>query len=139
MLPKNQKVCVVGLGYVGLTLAMHSVTKGYEVHGIEILDKTYDVIASGDTYFYEPGLDELLKLTLNKNFFVHKEIPKNQRFDIFIVTVGTPLALGEKAPNMTVLDNAIESISSFIKEDTLLILRSTIPVGTSGMIGKVIK
>jgi nucleotide sugar dehydrogenase len=139
MLPKNQKVCVVGLGYVGLTLAMHSVTKGYEVHGIEILDKTYDVIASGDTYFHEPGLDELLKLTLNKNFFVHKEIPKNQRFDIFIVTVGTPLVIGEKAPNMSVLDNAIESISSFIKEDTLLVLRSTIPVGTSAQIAKDLK
>lgn len=133
---KNQKVCVVGLGYVGLTLAMHAARKGYEVHGIEILDTTFDVIASGETYFHEPGLDELLKLSINKNFFVHKEIPKNVNFDIFIVTVGTPLALGEKEPNMGVLDNAISSISNFIGEDTLLILRSTIPVGASAEIAK---
>jgi len=136
MQTKNQKVCIVGLGYVGLTLAMHAARKGYEVHGIEILDATYDVIASGETYFHEPGLDELLKLTINKNFFVHKEIPKNESFDIFIVTVGTPLVLGEKEPNMDVIDNAISSISNFIREDTLLILRSTIPVGTSAEIAR---
>lgn len=136
MLAKKEKVCVVGLGYVGLTLAMHLVRKGYEVHGIEILDKTYDVLSSGNTYFYEPGLDELLKLSLNKNFFVHKEIPNNKSFNIFIITVGTPLVLGKKAPNMDVLDNAIESVRSFIKEETLLVLRSTIPVGTSAQIAK---
>jgi nucleotide sugar dehydrogenase len=136
MLIKKQKICVVGLGYVGLTLAMHAARNGYEVHGIEILDATYNVIASGETYFHEPGLDELLKLSINKNFFVHKEIPKNEIFDIFIITVGTPLSLGEKAPNMGVLDNAIRSISNFISEDTLLVLRSTIPVGTSANIAK---
>lgn len=136
MLIKKQKICVVGLGYVGLTLAMHAARNGYEVHGIEILDATYNVIASGETYFHEPGLDELLKLSINKNFFVHKEIPKNEIFDIFIITVGTPLSLGEKAPNMGVLDNAISSISNFISEDTLLVLRSTIPVGTSANIAK---
>ena len=115
---------------------MHAARNGYEVHGIEILDATYNVIASGETYFHEPGLDELLKLSINKNFFVHKEIPKNEIFDIFIITVGTPLSLGEKAPNMGVLDNAIRSISNFISEDTLLVLRSTIPVGTSANIAK---
>jgi len=136
MLLKKQKICVVGLGYVGLTLAMHAARNGYEVHGIEILDATYNVIASGETYFHEPGLDELLKLSINKNFFVHKEIPKNESFDIFIITVGTPLALGEKAPNIGVLDNAICSISNFISEDTLLVLRSTIPVGTTAKIAE---
>ena len=54
---------------------MHSVTKGYEVHGIEILDKTYDVIASGDTYFHEPGLDEL-KANVKKFFLFTKKFLK---------------------------------------------------------------
>ena len=94
-------------------------------------------MASGNTYFHEPGLDELLKLSINKNFFVHKKIPQNENFDIFIITVGTPLVMGEKKPNMEVLDNAISSISNFINEDTLLILRSTIPVGTSTDIMKI--
>ena len=136
MVKENQKICVIGLGYVGLTLAMHAARKGYEVHGIEILDATYDIVASGETYFHEPGLDELLKLSINKNFFVHKKIPQNEIFDIFIITVGTPLVIGEKIPNMEVLDNAISSISNFINEDTLLILRSTIPVGTSADIAR---
>ena len=136
MVKESQKICIVGLGYVGLTLAMHAARKGHEVHGIEILDATYDIVASGNTYFHEPGLDELLKLSINKNFFVHKKIPQNENFDIFIITVGTPLVMGEKKPNMEVLDNAISSISNFINEDTLLILRSTIPVGTSADIAR---
>jgi len=139
MITTDQKVCVVGLGYVGLTLAMHAARNGYEVHGIEILDATYDVIASGNTYFHEPGLDELLKLSINKSFFVHKEIPKDESFDIFIITVGTPLAVGEKLPNMGVLDDAISSISPFVNEETLVVLRSTIPVGASAkMAAKII-
>lgn len=136
MVKESQKICVVGLGYVGLTLAMHAARKGYEVHGIEILDATYDIVASGNTYFHEPGLDELLKLSINKNFFAHKKIPQNENFDVFIITVGTPLIMGEKTPNMDVLDNAISSVSNFINEDTLLILRSTIPVGTSADIAR---
>ena len=131
MFTQNEKVCVVGLGYVGLTLAMHAARNGYEVHGVEILDSTYEVIASGHTYFHEPGLDELLKLSINKSFFVHKEIPKDEGFDIIIITVGTPLTVGAKLPNMSVLDNAVSSISALVNEQTLLVLRSTIPVGTS--------
>ena len=58
---EKKRICVVGLGYVGLTLAMHSVRNRYEVHGIETLDDTFDIISSGSTHFHEPGLDELLK------------------------------------------------------------------------------
>ena len=133
---EKKKICVVGLGYVGLTLAMHSVRNRYEVHGIEILDDTFDIISSGSTHFHEPGLDELLKLSLGKNFYVHKKIPENINFDVFIITVGTPLVSGQKYPDMGVLDNAIESVTPFVSEDNLIILRSTIPVGTSSAIAK---
>ena len=133
---EKKKVCVVGLGYVGLTLAMHAVRNRYEVHGIEILDDTFDTISSGSTHFHEPGLDELLKLSLGKAFYVHKRIPENTDFDVFIITVGTPLVAGQKFPDMGVLDNAIESVTPFVTEENLIILRSTIPVGTSRLIAQ---
>jgi len=73
---ENNKICIVGLGYVGLTLAMHAIRNNYEVHGIEILEDTFDIISSGSTHFHEPGLDELLKLSLRKNFLFIKIYPK---------------------------------------------------------------
>ena len=133
---KKKKICIVGLGYVGLTLAMHSVRNGYEVHGIEILDDTFDIISSGSTHFYEPGLNELLKISLGTSFHVHKNIPNKVNFDVFIVTVGTPLLTGQKTPNIEVLYNAVESIAPFVSEDNLVILRSTIPVGTSRLVAE---
>ena len=55
----ENRVCVIGLGYVGMTLAMHIVRKGYEVHGIETNETTYDKISKGETHFHEPGLEEI--------------------------------------------------------------------------------
>ena len=135
------KVCIVGMGYVGMTLAMHAARNGYEVHGIEIHEETYNLIKSGKTHFHEPGLDELLQTSLNKKFFIYSDVPDDQSFDVVIITVGTPLD-GEniKSPNINILNNAIESIKHIINKDNLLILRSTIPVGltreTSEIIGK---
>ena len=126
------KICIVGLGYVGMTLAMHAARNNYKVYGVEVLDSTYQLIKQGKTHFHEPGLEELLKISLNKNFFVSKEIDPSIDYDVIIITVGTPLSNEtQNMPNMDVLYGAINSIKNFIKEDTLLILRSTIPVGTS--------
>ena len=128
---EKKRICIVGLGYVGMTLAMHAVRNGYEVHGIETLNTTFEVIAGGKTHFHEPGLDELLKLSLGLNFFVYKKIPSEIIFHAFVITVGTPLMTDQKTPNMGVLSKAIESISPLISENSLVILRSTIPVGTT--------
>lgn len=131
------KVCIVGLGYVGMTLAMHSARSGYEVHGIEILEETFNSISNGKTNFHEPGLDELLSTSLGNNFFVYKDVPRDQEFDIVIITVGTPLVDAKsKKPNIGILENAINSVMHLINEDNLLILRSTIPVGLSREISK---
>ncbi len=128
----QKNICIVGLGYVGLTLAVHAAKNGYRVFGVEILDETYEVLSKGKCHFHEPGIEELLKSLLNKNLFISKKIPSNEKMDIFIVTVGTPLAPElPKKPNIDILDRAINSFKSFINEDSLILLRSTIPVGTT--------
>ena len=71
---------------------------------------------------------------MNKSFFISKHIPEELTFDYFVVTVGTPLAkTGLKIPNMSVLDNSIKSIAPHVTSESLVILRSTIPVGSSRM------
>ena len=123
----KKSICVIGLGYVGLTLAMHSVRKGFQVDGIEINEETFNSLTIGETHFHEPGLDELVKLSLGKSFNIFK-IPPDKHYDYIIITVGTPLISPEdKVPNMDILQNAISSIKHLVNEKNLLILRSTIP------------
>ena len=125
-------VCVIGLGYVGLTLGLHAARNGYKVFGIETNDKTLQSINSGKCHFHEPGIDELLDSLKNKSFFPSKKIPDETKIDIFIVSVGTPLSKNQKKePNIDILNNAMLTIKDHINETNLLILRSTIPVGSS--------
>lgn len=127
----KKSICVIGLGYVGLTLAMHSVRKGFQVDGIEINEETFNSLTIGETHFHEPGLDELVKLSLGKSFNIFK-IPPDKHYDYIIITVGTPLISPEdKVPNMDILQNAISSIKHLVNEKNLLVLRSTIPVGST--------
>ena len=125
-------VCVIGLGYVGLTLGLHAARNGYKVFGIETNDKTFESINNGKCHFHEPGIDELLDALKNKNFFPSKKIPDEIKIDVFIVSVGTPLSESQKKePNIDILNNAMLTIKDHINETNLLILRSTIPVGSS--------
>lgn len=127
-----KKVCILGLGYVGLTLAVHAVRNGYEVHGIEILEATLDTINSGRAPFHEPGIDELIKTYLNNKLFIYSSVPTDIDFDVIIISVGTPLASGfAQVPNLNILSQCIDDAAKLITRDNLIILRSTVPVGTS--------
>ena len=125
----ENRVCIIGLGYVGMTLAMHMVRKGYEVHGIETNETTYDKISKGETHFHEPGLEEILKLSLGDKFKIFKKVQIDKSYDFIILTVGTPLKDQEKSPDLEIFENAISSIYPIITENNLTIFRSTIPVG----------
>ena len=57
---KDQQVCVIGLGYVGLTLAVVMADVGFQVLGVEIRDEVCNALASGKAHFSEPGLEQRL-------------------------------------------------------------------------------
>ena len=127
-----EKICVLGMGYVGLTLSIHAAKNGYEVHGVEILESTRKSIKSCKAPFHEPGIDQLLETYLDKNLFVHEEVPPEIEFSVFIISVGTPL-VGDyiTAPNMKILKKCIADVAKVVRQDTLIVLRSTVPVGTT--------
>ena len=62
-----KKLCVVGLGYVGLTFAVHACKRGFKVHGLEVNKKTLSSIRKGRAHFYEPGIDGLIRKYLKSN------------------------------------------------------------------------
>ena len=85
---KLNNVCVIGMGYVGLTLSVTLADKGFTVHGIGADEKTFKSLNAGVPHFHEKGMDTLLKKHLNSKIFMHRAIP-NSDMDVFIICVGT--------------------------------------------------
>ena len=74
----------------------------------------------------------IIKLHLNKEFFLHRTVPDNIDFSVIIISVGTPLSERlDGRPNLDILSRCIEDVAKIITQDNLLILRSTVPVGTA--------
>ncbi|MGB9876038.1 MAG: nucleotide sugar dehydrogenase [bacterium] len=124
------KVTVVGLGYVGLTLALTMADSGNQVYGLEINDEIIKTLLSGKSHVMEPGIDELLKSNLGKTFFPGKEPKKVSEFnEAIIYCLPTPLNAG--VPDLSYFIRAVGSTLPYVKKDTLFVIRSTVPVGTT--------
>ena len=123
-------VGVIGLGYVGLTLAVAFANKGVEVWGVETNAHIKECLKERRAHFWEPGLDNLIKRNFSR-LHVVEAFAKEQRIDAFIVTVGTPLKEGAKEPNFDYIKSAIRSIAGVYDGHQLVVLRSTVSVGTT--------
>ena len=133
MLPKtvDNKVCVLGLGYVGLTLAAVMADVGYEVTGVEIRKPVVDMTMRAEPHFHEPGLGQMLKRVVAAGRLnCVTRIPENCDAGIFIVTVGTPLAADGKA-RLDMVENVAREVAKNINDGGLVIMRSTVKLGTT--------
>ena len=125
------RIGIVGLGYVGLTLAVAAAHSGLDVWGLEINNRIKECLTHNHAHFHETGLDELIAIHNSKNFHCTENFPTDKRFDAFIITVGTPLMSGTHSPNFRYIKSAIQSIVSAYDGTQLVILRSTVSVGTT--------
>lgn len=90
------KIGIIGLGYVGLTLAIAACDSGIDVRGTEINSKIKDSLKNNKAHFFEPGLDLLIKKYNGNKFKVLENFNSEKNYDAFIITVGTPLEKGKK-------------------------------------------
>jgi UDP-N-acetyl-D-mannosaminuronic acid dehydrogenase len=128
----HRNIVILGMGYVGLTLALVMADAGFTVIGVEVDEFKYNKLINGESYIHEQGLPELLKEQINKNLTFSKQIPDNG--DVFIISVGTPIKINNdsnKLPELEFLSNSCFEIGKKIKQGNLVILRSTVPIGTS--------
>lgn len=128
-----EKVCVVGLGYIGLPTASLLATKGFEVHGVDVNPKTVNTINQGKIHIHEPDLDILVKAAVQSGNLRAAIEPCEA--DIFIIAVPTPFTENH-APDLSYVKSATEAISGYIRPGNLIILESTSPVGTTEKIAK---
>lgn len=131
MQTKKKKICVIGLGYIGLPTAALISNLGYEVVGVDINQSTVDTVNSGNVHIVEPDLDKYVQNSVLSNNLKAYTSPKES--DVYIICVPTPFKYEEgiPTPNIDFVMSAAESIKELIKEGDLIILESTSPVGTT--------
>ncbi len=135
---KKKLVNVIGLGYIGLPTAALLASNGYTVIGTDINGLAVETINQGKIHIVEPGLAEVVQSVVKLGRL--KAYTSPQPADIYIICVPTPFYEGGDIPlpNIEYVITAIRSIAKFIKDDDIIILESTSPVGTIDQIREVL-
>lgn len=122
-----KNLTIIGLGYIGLPTAVLFAEAGLHVQGYDINLKVIESVNKGIPHFSEPELDVLLKKNCDKgSFSASKTITPS---DAYIIAVPTPM-LHDKSPDLSYVIEAVQNISPLLKPNDLVIIESTIPVGT---------
>ena len=128
----DESVCILGLGYVGLTLSSVLADVGYKVTGVDRDEKLIKGLLNQKPHFHEKGLEELLKhLSKGPNPPSYVTSLKESYGTVYIITVGTPILRPSLEPNMNYVRSATAEVGKVIRKGDLVILRSTVPVGTT--------
>jgi UDP-N-acetyl-D-mannosaminuronic acid dehydrogenase len=128
---QNKKICVVGLGYIGLPTAALLANRGYNVRGVDVVQNTVDTINRGEIHIVEPELDTFVKSAVNSGKLKASLTPDVA--DVFIIAVPTPFHEGF-VPNVDYVISATKAIAPYVKEGNIVILESTSPVGTTDLV-----
>ncbi len=124
------KICVVGTGHIGLPLAAVLAEAGFRVTGYDTNDDfVVRVNTTGTVDFQEEGLSALLRRHLHGRLTLTSTPPTKQ--DVYIITVGTPLEPGTEQPDLDKIRMAVERLAPGFGDDPLVVLRSTVSIGTT--------
>ena len=131
------KLSVIGCGYLGATHAACMSSLGFEVVGIDTDQSKVDLLSRGELPFYEPGLDTLLaaemktgRLSFTTDFSAVADA------DVHFICVGTPQSKDGLAADLTYVKSAFAAVAAVAKPGSLLVGKSTVPVGTAQELSK---
>ncbi|MGB2551762.1 UDP-N-acetyl-D-mannosamine dehydrogenase [Campylobacter sp. MOP51] len=132
----SKRICVVGLGYIGLPTAALLASFGYTVHGVDIVEEIVSTINNGKIHIVEPGLDIVVKNAIEQGNLRADTKPVNA--DVFIIAVPTPFC-DDYIPDIGYIISAINSIIPYIQKGNMIILESTSPIGTTYKIEEILR
>ncbi len=127
---KSAKVAVVGMGYVGLPMAVAVARNGYSVLGFDIQQKRADQINRGENYIGDVDSKELLDLVNKGLIRATTDYSEITGMDVIMVAVPTPLDK-YKQPDSSYVEASTKEIARYISKDSLLVLESTTYPGTT--------
>jgi UDP-N-acetyl-D-glucosamine dehydrogenase len=130
ILNKEAKIGIMGLGYVGLPLALEFAQNGYKVIGIDIDREKINALLNGDSYVIDVDSKSIKEVLFKKNFFPTYDFRKIQEVDVVIICVPTPLRK-TKDPDISYILSALNEIKQNFHKDLLIILESTTYPGTT--------
>jgi len=126
---KSRKIAVLGLGFVGLTLAVVLADAGFQVLGIEEQEAVIQSLQKGVPHFYESGLANQLRYLVGERLRVNTRLDGGEN-DVYVISVGTPVDDSHQ-PVLSHVEKAARAIGRVLKPGDTVMLRSTVPVGTT--------
>ena len=123
-------IAVVGLGYVGLPLAVAFAKKGFRVFGLDKDEDRVNRIKNKESYIVDVPVRDLVKVVDRGTLLAATSFDVLKSTDVILICVPTPLK-SKYTPDISFLLNAVETIAAFLKKDTLVILESTTYPGTT--------
>ena len=123
---------VIGTGYLGTTFAACMSSLGFDVIGVDTDAQKVARLAIGDLPFFEPGLEEIVKTELASGRLIFTtDFSKVQIADVHFICVGTPQQEDSLAADLTYMYGAVAGITPYLKPGSLVVGKSTVPVGTA--------
>lgn len=125
------RICLVGLGYIGLPTAVVFALRGIRVLGLDVNRSAVERINGGESHIVEPGLDEALRRSVMAGYLRATTTPEPA--DAFLIAVPTPFVENGSGhdPDLSYIEAASRSIASVLKPGDLVVLESTSPVGAT--------
>ena len=126
------KIAVIGLGFVGLSLAAVLASKGYKTFGIDIDNEKCQIISKGHSTFFEPELEKTLRKGLKNDLIISNDFSLIKQCDFIFVTVGTPQK-ANGAIELSMIKNSVTKIGKILhstKKDQIILIKSTVIPGT---------
>lgn len=136
----EMKIAVLGTGYVGLSTGVCLAEIGHHVTCIDIDEKKMNLLRHGISPIYEPGIEDILvsNISSGRLTFTLSHQEGLEDAEVVIIAVGTPQR-DDGAADLSYLEQAAMDISKYLKAETIVVIKSTVPVGTNDSIRKLIE
>lgn len=137
---KNNIFTVIGTGYVGVTTSAILSNAGFTVYALDISEDRLNALRSGESFFYEEGLNPLIKKAVDEKTLIPTSSYEEavSKSSIIFSCVGTP-DNPDGSSNLEYVFDAAKESAKFIKSGSIYVQKSTVPVGTGRKVSKIFK
>jgi UDPglucose 6-dehydrogenase len=137
---RKMNITVAGTGYVGLVTGVCLAEVGYNVVCLDVDEDKITKLQQGQSPIYEPGIEDLIQKNMGEGrlSFTTNEKEAYSKADIIFIAVGTP-ENEDGSANLTYIQETAMAIAKYIEKDVIVVIKSTVPVGTNDQINHIIQ
>ena len=135
------KIAMIGTGYVGLVSGVCLSDFGHEVVCVDKDEAKLAILREGKTPIFEPGLDDLMakNMASNRLSFTDDLATATAGADAVFIAVGTPSRRGDGHADLSFVFGAVEEVAAVLKASTVIVTKSTVPVGTNQQVAELLR